>query len=267
MGRISPCADHHDLILSLTAQGVGRTVIADRIGVSHPALAAYMDRRGIASGGVRGPGIRVDRAEIQRRLMAGETQAHIATALGCACSTIERAMKTTGLTGARTGPRSGEGHPNWSGGRRFDQKGYVDVWVPLHPHAKRPGGYVFEHRLVVEAVEGRYLLPSEVVDHRDNHPLHSWPDNLRVFATNADHLIATLTGREKASPRPSTDGAAWCSQRSGPLPSLDDTLAQCPSEYRLLIERHIWIHQPTLEHRDLPKSKLLRQGPRETPFQ
>lgn len=265
--RRSQCATHHDLILERTAQGIGRKEIAHEIGVSHPALSAYMIRRGIRSGGMRGPGIRIPRDEIVRLLEAGKTQQQVAEALGCARSTVERAMRKMGLKGARTGPRAASGHHAWKGGRKWDQKGYVDVYVPLHPLAKRPSGYVFEHRLVMEAVLGRYLLESEVVDHRDNHPIHNWPDNLRLFDTNADHLRETLTGREKASPRPSEPGAHWCSQQNAPVPSLDDTLARCSSGDRLLIERHIAIHQPTIEHQALPKSKLLRSGPHQQAFQ
>ena len=267
MGRKSPCDEHHDLILKLTAQGVGRPEIAQKIGVSHPSLAMWMDRRGLRSGGQRGPGIRIDRQAIRARVEQGLTQQQIAEALDCSVTAIERAMRKMGLTGARTGPRAGAGHPDWQGGRKLDQKGYVDVLVPLHPLAKTPSGYVFEHRLVVEAILGRYLLPTEVVDHRDNHPLHNWPDNLRVYATNADHLSETLSGRERASPRPSTHGATWSSQQNGPMPSLDDTLAQCSSAGRRLIEQHIAIHQPTSAHRHLPKSKLLRSGPHQPAFQ
>lgn len=267
MARTSPCAQHHSLILERTSQGIGRKEIAAEIGVSHSSLVGYMERRGIASGGMRGPGIRVPRSEIQRLLAEGHTQEQVAEALGCERTTVQRAMRTMGLKGARTGPRSASGHHEWKGGRKWDQKGYIDVYAPLHPLAKRPGGYVFEHRMVMEVALGRYLLPTEVVDHRDNHPLHNWPDNLRVFATNADHLRETLTGREKASPRPSTDGAHWSSQRNAPVPSLDDTLAQCPSDMRLRIEQHIAIHQPTKEHAHLSRSKLLRSGPHRPAFQ
>ena len=42
---------------------------------------------------------------------------------------------------------------------------------------------------------GRYLDPSEVVDHIDGLHLHNAPANLRVFGSNADHLRATITGK------------------------------------------------------------------------
>lgn len=266
MGRKSPCDQHADLIRELTSRGIGRRQIAREIGVGHQALAAWMDRRGMRSGRPRGAEQKIDRAAISRLLDAGRTLEQVAQALGCARSTIDRASKTMHLQKARTGPRAAEGHPNWKGGRRLDQKGYVEVYVPLHPAAKKPTGYVYEHRLVMEVVLGRYLRPREVPDHRDNHPLHNWPDNLRLFATNAAHLKATLSGREKASPRRSTEGATWSSQRTDPTPSQDDTLALCPSEIRLRIERHIAIHRPNQSHARLPKSKLLRSGAVEPAF-
>jgi hypothetical protein len=44
---------------------------------------------------------------------------------------------------------------------------------------------------------GRLLHPAEVVDHIDGLTLHNAPENLRLFATNGDHLAATLAGRAK----------------------------------------------------------------------
>jgi hypothetical protein len=44
---------------------------------------------------------------------------------------------------------------------------------------------------------GRSLLPEEVVDHIDGITIHNDPSNLRLFATNGDHLRATITGITK----------------------------------------------------------------------
>jgi len=43
---------------------------------------------------------------------------------------------------------------------------------------------------------GRYLKPTEVVDHIDECMLHNDPKNLRVFESNAAHLKATITGQK-----------------------------------------------------------------------
>lgn len=42
---------------------------------------------------------------------------------------------------------------------------------------------------------GRPLERTEVVDHIDGCTFHNDPSNLRVFASNADHLKATITGK------------------------------------------------------------------------
>lgn len=117
----------------------------------------------------------------------------VAERLGCHVSTIERACRAHGLRTQRTGPRSGEGHPNWKGGRLL-VGGYLYLYRPEHPLATR-GGYVLEHRLVAEAKLGRPLTRDEVVHHRNGVRADNRPENLEVFQTNAEHLKAELTGR------------------------------------------------------------------------
>lgn len=82
----------------------------------------------------------------------------------------------------------------WKGGMKI-VKGYEYQRMPDHPHASKHGSYVAVHRLVIEQKIGRYLLPTEVVDHIDGNTRNNHPDNLRVFASNADHLRVTLAGR------------------------------------------------------------------------
>ncbi len=59
--------------------------------------------------------------------------------------------------------KKGKGNPNFSGGKYTDEKGYIRVLRPDHPHENH--GYIYEHRLVMEAHLGRYLLPDETVHH------------------------------------------------------------------------------------------------------
>lgn len=88
------------------------------------------------------------------------------------------------------GPRS----PCWRGGRHVDKNGAIYILSPDHPH-KTHAGYVFEHRLIMEKMIGRYLIPNEVVHHRDGNPGNNSPDNLQLFSENAEHLAYELKGR------------------------------------------------------------------------
>lgn len=79
----------------------------------------------------------------------------------------------------------GEHHPLWQGGRKIRRDGYVLVWQPSHPESRK--GYVREHRLVMEQIVGRPLRPEEVVHHENDDPADNRPENLRLFATQAEH--------------------------------------------------------------------------------
>ena len=83
---------------------------------------------------------------------------------------------------------------NWKGGIKM-MKGYAYKRTPNHPNGTKHGNYVAVHRLVVEKKLGRYLTKKEVVDHIDGDITNNHPDNLRVFANNAEHLRMTLKGK------------------------------------------------------------------------
>jgi len=128
---------------------------------------------------------------LQQRLVADRFQ--------CGRWHIRGLCRTLGLKTQRTGPRSGAGHPDWKGGRCKDADGYILVYTPGHPHARKRGSsppvYVAEHRLVMEKHLGRYLLPTEVVHHVNNVNDDNRVENLEVFQSNADHLRHELAGR------------------------------------------------------------------------
>ena len=67
------------------------------------------------------------------------------------------------------------------------QKGYMRVRVPNHPFAQS-GGWVHEHRLVMEEVLGRFLDPSEIVHHLDGDRLNNSPANLALVESNGAHV-------------------------------------------------------------------------------
>lgn len=82
--------------------------------------------------------------------------------------------------------RKGRLHPNWKGGRRISKLGYILVHCPEHPN-HNASGYVFEHRLVMEAHLGRYLTPEEVVHHINGIVWDNRIENLMLFENKGAH--------------------------------------------------------------------------------
>ena len=76
----------------------------------------------------------------------------------------------------------------WKGGRYIDRQGYVLVYQPGHPNA-RQSGYVLEHRLVVEAREGRLLAQREVVHHDNRAKADNRSENLVLTAIGAHERL------------------------------------------------------------------------------
>lgn len=70
-------------------------------------------------------------------------------------------------------------------GHRFIDR-YVMVRVGWHPAAKETG-YVYEHRLVMEAHIGRFLASAEHVHHINGDKLDNRLDNLRVV-NHVEHI-------------------------------------------------------------------------------
>ena len=121
------------------------------------------------------------------------TLQEIGDRLGWSSKTIHNVAKSNGFQMRRSGPDFGEHHPGWKGGRLVNKDGYIAVYSPNHPHKK--GTHVLEHRLVMEKHLGRYLLPSEVVHHKNGVKDDNRIENLEVFQSNAEHLAETLKGQ------------------------------------------------------------------------
>lgn len=121
--------------------------------------------------------------EILRLAAAGYRRKQIADELGCAYTYTGRVLKNAGIHLGR--PKGADNHA-WRGGRMVDLDGYVLLQTkPIR---------VLEHRKVMEGVVGRPLTETEVVDHIDGITIHNDPTNLRLFATNGEHLATTAKG-------------------------------------------------------------------------
>lgn len=130
-------------------------------------------------------------SEKLRQLVLDDIPNHkIAEFFQCSRGTVEKNMRLLGLKKDRTGPKSGEMHPDWSGGTTI-RKGYRYIYMPDHPNCIN-GKYVAEHRLVMESKLGRYLDRKEVVHHKDGNRLNNDSTNLELYPSNGKHLYDHL---------------------------------------------------------------------------
>lgn len=81
----------------------------------------------------------------------------------------------------------GVNNPRWNGGRTTANGGYIMVKAPDgHPRPTK-AGYIRLHRLVMEQKIGRYLLPSEDVDHKNGIKTDNRPENLQIIS-RSEHV-------------------------------------------------------------------------------
>lgn len=178
-------------------------------------------------------------ALVLQMIADGKTAGEIADKLDVNAETIRKFARNRGLEIQKT-EQTLESHPSWRGGTTLDRSGYVLIRVRadgpygylIRAIARRglqgtdPTGYAPEHRMVMHDLLGRELQPGEVVDHIDGNRTNNAPDNLRLFASNAEHLRHTLKGRvpnwsaagkAKMTGRPARNRG----QASAPSPTID----------------------------------------------
>lgn len=77
----------------------------------------------------------------------------------------------------------GKNNPNYKGRRKCL---YIQIQRKDHPYADKLG-YVYLHRLIVEAIIGRYLPKEQEVHHLDENKLNNNPANLMLFSSKSAH--------------------------------------------------------------------------------
>jgi hypothetical protein len=140
--------------------------------------------------------------EVRHLADGHRSSTEIAEILGTNGRRVRKVLLRYDLPRLHCGAKFGERNHAFEEGRRINLGGYAQVTAPLgHPRAKiakgKKTGWIYEHWIVMEKKLGRYLLPEEIVDHIDGLTLHNALDNLRLFASNAEHLRETLTGRDR----------------------------------------------------------------------
>jgi len=94
--------------------------------------------------------------------------------------------------------RFGAANPNWGGGRRQRDDGYISVYVGREHPLATAKGYAMEHRVLMSEHLGRYVTPEECVHHRDGDRANNVLDNL-LLMNPSEHMRHHATGRTMSS--------------------------------------------------------------------
>lgn len=104
------------------------------------------------------------------------------------CMYVANSKKLSGENNWRYGLHQyGSESPRWKGGNTI-QDGYQCVYSEGYQNTDRVNMYVRRSRCVMEAMLGRKLLPTEVVHHINGIKNDDRPENLKLFASNSEHL-------------------------------------------------------------------------------
>jgi hypothetical protein len=81
---------------------------------------------------------------------------------------------------SKTGKNTGKDNPNWKGGIRVRNDGYIDVLNQPRPNISAT--YSLQHRLVMESYIGRPLKSAEVVHHLNGNRADNRIENLEILS-------------------------------------------------------------------------------------
>ncbi len=114
----------------------------------------------------------------------------------------------------RVMPR-GAASPQWKGGRRPHNSGYIMVYAPDHPRANNVGS-VLEHILICERALGRYLPPQAEVHHVNEVKDENRNSNLVICEDRAYHqLLHRRVRAYRATGNPLARKCYMCKQWGG----------------------------------------------------
>lgn len=190
-------------ILQMIQDFVSVAEISRQTGTSQAAISKMLDREGIPR--PKRPNACARNKELVLQ-MAREMVSlkEIARRIGTNDRRVRQYLDRQGIVREYSMANKGNQNPGWKGGRTIHTKGYVRLWMPSHPCCNK-ARYVWEHRLVMEQMIGRTLLPKEVVHHINGVKGDNRPENLQLFAENGLHLAHDLKGK---TPKWSPEGEA-----------------------------------------------------------
>lgn len=123
------------------------------------------------------------------------TQSEVAEQMGVSQKVVFNFMRRNNLKARKAAKRNQlrDKNSSWKGGKRINEQGYVELYMPEYEHT-RPNGYVREHIFVAEKILGRKLKfysfgdgRNEVVHHINGVKTDNRQSNLLVL-TAKDHI-------------------------------------------------------------------------------
>lgn len=167
--------------------------IARSVGMKNETISKYLDHIGIPRP-KRPNACRKNHDLVVKMAIEMRSLKEIARTIGTNDRRVRQYLDSVGVVREYPLGSSGQNNPNWKGGRLVDKSGYILLKAVGHPDANH-WGYIREHRLVMEQMIGRRLLPLEVVHHRNGIKDDNRPKNLQLFSENGAHLAHDLKGK------------------------------------------------------------------------